>query len=215
MALIIFDLDGTLIRSYHGLAKATNMVLEEYGFPTHDYESYIGFIGGGVANLVYRALPEGEKHLRDEVYDKMYENYKTCYDFMLEPYDDIKNMLEKLQESGHKLCVSSNKNDDMTKKIVAEYFSETKFELVLGASEQNKKKPDPKMINICVESCGFDKEDVYVVGDSGFDIQSSRNVGVKNIFVTWGYRKYEAVVDLKPDYKVDNPLDIVKIVGEC
>ncbi len=66
MALIIFDLDGTLIRSYHGLAKATNMALEEYGFASHDYDKYIDFIGGGVANLVYKALPEDKKHLKDD-----------------------------------------------------------------------------------------------------------------------------------------------------
>ncbi len=212
MALIIFDLDGTLIRSYHGLGKATNMALEEYGFPIHDYEKYISFIGGGVANLVYRALPEDKKDLRDEVYEKMYENYKTCYDFMLEPYDDIKVMLKDLEGAGHKLCVSSNKNDDMTKKIVKQYFPETKFELVLGASEKNKKKPDPTMINKCIDFCSFSREDVYVVGDSGFDIQSSKNAGVKTIFVTWGYREYEKVKELEPEYKVDSPLEIIGII---
>ncbi len=212
MALIIFDLDGTLIRSYHGLAKATNMALEEYGFASHDYDKYIDFIGGGVANLVYKALPEDKKHLKDEVYEKMYNNYKTCYDFMLEPYDDIKAMLKALKEAGHKLCVSSNKNDDMTKKIVAEYFPETCFEMVLGASELNKKKPDPCMINMCVKGCGFDKEDVFVIGDSGFDIQSSKNAGVKCIFVKWGYREYDKVKDLKPEYNVDSPLEIIGII---
>ncbi len=208
MKLIIFDLDGTLIRSYHGLAKAMNMVLKSYGYEQYDYEKYKEFIGGGVSNLVYKALPQDAKHLHEEALNKMYENYRQCYDFMLEPYDGICDMLEQLQKEGHKLCVASNKDDEMTKIIVDRYFGNYKFEQVLGSSKEHTKKPNTMMIDKCINSTGVDRKDVIVVGDSNFDIEVSKNASVKSIFVTWGYRSYDQVKHLNPDILVDKPAQI-------
>ncbi len=212
MALVIFDLDGTLIDSNHGLGKAMNMTLEDLGFPTHTYEKYEEFIGGGLTKLVYLALPEDKKDLHMKAYDKMYKNYETCYDFELEIYKGMEDCLTALVEAGHKIAVASNKPDKLTKAIVARYFSSYDFELVLGASEVYKKKPDTCMVDLCMEKAGVSKEDTILVGDSNFDIMVSTNAGIRSIYVPWGYRSWEQIKDLNPSFRVEKASEIVDIV---
>ena len=43
--LFIFDLDGTLVNSIYDLGDAMNAVLERYGFPVFDYDTYKHLVG--------------------------------------------------------------------------------------------------------------------------------------------------------------------------
>ena len=58
-ALVIFDLDGTVLETLADLANAVNFALEKHGYPCHSIEKVRTMIGNGVANLITRALPEG------------------------------------------------------------------------------------------------------------------------------------------------------------
>ena len=55
---VIFDLDGTLIDSLEDLADSVNLMLESYGFPTHEVEKYRYFVGNGSMKLIERTLPK-------------------------------------------------------------------------------------------------------------------------------------------------------------
>ena len=56
---IIFDLDGTLVHSLSGIAKALNTILEHHQLPTHSESTVRTFIGDGIVKLVERACPDG------------------------------------------------------------------------------------------------------------------------------------------------------------
>ena len=42
---IIFDLDGTLFDSIEDIADSNNAMLSDYGYPIHEVEKYINWIG--------------------------------------------------------------------------------------------------------------------------------------------------------------------------
>jgi phosphoglycolate phosphatase len=54
---VVFDLDGTLLDTLEGIARAANDVLAGLGLPTHPPGAYRRFIGDGIAMLFRRALP--------------------------------------------------------------------------------------------------------------------------------------------------------------
>ena len=54
---LVFDLDGTLVESLPGIAKALNCALERLGYPTHSLDDVRRFIGRGVAVLAREAVP--------------------------------------------------------------------------------------------------------------------------------------------------------------
>ena len=47
---IIFDLDGTLVHSLSGIAKALNTILKRHQLPTHNESTVRTFIGDGILN---------------------------------------------------------------------------------------------------------------------------------------------------------------------
>ena len=49
---VIFDLDGTLLKTIDDLAAATNHALRTLGFPTHGLWVYPNMVGNGVAKLL-------------------------------------------------------------------------------------------------------------------------------------------------------------------
>ena len=111
--LFIFDLDGTLVNSIYDLGDAMNAVLERYGFPVFDYDTYKHLVGNGTLKLVERALPE---KLRSEENIKKYhaefsEEYnKRCVN-KTKPYEHICEVLDTLRNEGIMTAVASNKPD--------------------------------------------------------------------------------------------------------
>lgn len=109
--LIIFDLDGTLLNTIADLAHSTNHALQVLGYPTHEVASYNFMVGNGINKLFERALPEGEK--TEENVLRVRKEFLLHYDRHnadeSRPYPGIPELLEALQNKGHKLAVASNK----------------------------------------------------------------------------------------------------------
>ena len=72
---VVFDLDGTLLNSIEDIGDATNRVLENNGFPTHNMDTYCKFVGDGAINLIIRALPEERR--TDTVINSCYNSFSN------------------------------------------------------------------------------------------------------------------------------------------
>lgn len=205
----IFDLDGTLVDSLADLADATNIVLQKYGFPTHQIEAYRQFVGDGVNMLLQRALPEDKKGLVlacrkyfDEVYNEICLT-KT------RPYPGIEQLLAKLKNQGKQLAIVTNKPDALAKKIT-NYLFPNSFVYVYGNSDAYPRKPDPFLINKVIELLSVNKDEVLYIGDSDVDMFTGKNAGVKTMGVAWGFRGKEELLASGADIVVENP----KMIGE-
>lgn len=53
---------------------------------------------------------------------------------------------------------------------------------------------------------------ILYVGDEARDIIACRKVGVKAVWVTWGYDAEEAVQNTPPDYKVTTPHQLLQLI---
>ena len=60
-SLAVFDLDGTILDTLADLTEAANFALAQAGLPPHGADDVRRFIGGGVTNLIRRAVPDRER----------------------------------------------------------------------------------------------------------------------------------------------------------
>lgn len=208
---IIFDLDGTLIDTIEGLANSVNAAMDFYGFPNHSVEVYRGFVGNGVGKLVERALPEGQKHLAKDARKIFEKHYAETMLDVLPVYDGIRELLDYLMNSGIKIAVNTNKMDVFAKPMIKKVFGDI-FEDVLGEVEQFSRKPSPDGVNYLLNEMGISKDCCLYVGDSGVDINTARNAGIKCVSVTWGFVKREVLLENEPDIMVDNPREIIDLI---
>ena len=212
--LAIFDLDGTLLDTIGDLAEACNYMLSLRSLAPHTREEYHKMVGNGILKLVERALPE---ELRSTEYvlaarEDFLAYYVEHIDCYTRPYDGIREVLHTLQEEGWTLAVASNKFDDGTQRLVSSIFSEVEFKAVYGNRENFPLKPDAALIELIMEECGAVCETTTMIGDSGVDMQTAKNGGVRSIGCTWGFRSREELEQNGADIIVDNPLEILSVI---
>ena len=195
MKLMIFDLDGTLLNTLDDLADSANFMLESMGFPTHYTEEYKYFVGNGIPKLIERCLPENarsEKFQKQalEIFSKRYGEHYTD---KTRPYEGIPEMLDELAENGVKLAVASNKADAFTQALVKRFFGE-RFDIIRGSLPGVPRKPSPEIVYGIMSEIGAEKSETVFVGDSGVDITTAKNAGVRSIGCLWGFRTKEELI---------------------
>ena len=84
------------------------------------------------------------------------------------------------------------------------------FDCVLGSDSKIKLKPDTEMLEYCLNECQVAPEQAIMIGDSNNDIIPAKTLGMKSIYVTYGYGKIEK--SIKPDYVIDCFNDVLKII---
>ncbi|MCD7963676.1 MAG: HAD family hydrolase [Rikenellaceae bacterium] len=210
----IFDLDGTLLNTIDDLAISVNYSLEKCGFPAHPVEAYKKFVGNGINNLFLRALPEGEKS--DANIERMRMHFLPYYaengTKHTRPYEGIPEILKTLQDKGIKIAVASNKYQEATEKIIANYFPDTDFCAILGQREGIPVKPDPTIVFDILETAGIPAEDTIYIGDSGVDMQTAANSSLTSIGVTWGFRDEDELRSNGAVHIVKEPTAIIGII---
>lgn len=212
--LVIFDLDGTLVNTIADLAEATNYALRQHGYPTYPIDTIRGFVGNGINKLLERSLPESfrtEEQIRalrkdfTEYYDKHHTD-------LTEPYPQIKETLEWIQNNSIELAVASNKYQEATEKIVKHYFPDIEFLRILGQRNNIPTKPDPTIVNEIAEYANIEKKDILYVGDSGVDMQTAINAKVEYIGVSWGFRSREELEKFRPLAIIDSACQLKEIL---
>ena len=214
--LIIFDLDGTLLNTLDDLADSTNLVLEHFNYPKRTKEEVRSFVGNGVAKLIERAIPGGEK---DANFNNCLKLFKEIYPQNMynktAPYPGIVEMLETLKAKGYLIAVVSNKFDLAVKDLCEKYFPKL-IDFAAGEKEAEgiRKKPAPDMIIKILNIYDLDSCDAVYAGDSEVDIQTAKNSNLKCISVTWGFKDKKFLTENGAEFIADTPSQITDFLDD-
>ncbi len=208
MKTVIFDLDGTILDTLQDLKNAVNHGLNFYNLPEKDLEFVRKAIGNGTTVLIKRCTPSS---LNDDERLKVFNVFKTYYlehyaDYT-KPYPGIKELLEKLHDKV-RLAVVSNKDNDLTNKIIRKEFGNL-FNIVQGSYLDHPKKPDPYLINKIIKENSINKEDCLYIGDTNIDKESATNAGLPYLLVNYGYRTKEELEKMCPEDTTISSVDVL------
>lgn len=216
--LVIFDLDGTLLDTIKDLGQAVNHALSLRSLSPYDDSQYRMMVGHGVRKLCFDALSGRLGRMpSDEETDACLNDFMAYYtshiDIYTRPYPGMVELLGEFASNGCLLAVASNKFQSGAEKLVGEFFPGIDFVAVLGNSHDFPLKPDAAVVDFIRGKAGVGRSQTMFVGDSGTDILTARNGGVKSIAVNWGFRPVEDLVGA--DFVVDSPERITEIIGNC
>lgn len=189
----IFDLDGTLIDSLQGILDAVNLTFKELGFNVRrEYEEAKYFIGAGAVEFAIRAMKGKNIPIEKEreVMDKFLVNYGKMQSIVTKPFKGIFLVLEKLQKSGMKVCIASNKPQILLDPVIKQLFPNFKFDLALGSRPKKPEKPDPFMVFEIINKFKLDPKDCVYIGDSEYDYKTAHNAGIDLVITKYGYGFY-------------------------
>ena len=205
--LLIFDLDGTLVDTLLDLSNSVNFALKKFHFPIKEVEEVRKAIGNGTIKLIERCAPIGTE---DNILKKLHSEFKKHYQNNIAnntiPYKNVSSVLFYLKSKGYKLAVVSNKDHDLTIKIINDLFPKL-FDVVQGSYHDHPKKPDPFLIEKVIKEMGVNKNALTYIGDTNVDEESALNASLDYIIVSYGYRTKE---ELLHQVKTRNIIDEIK-----
>lgn len=203
-AIIICDLDGTLIDSREDLATGVNLMRAEYSLPPLDKATITDYVGNGARKLAERALQNTDVDI-DEALEVMRNFYTAHMCDQTKLYPTVKEGLQILADKGFKLAVVSNKPQTPSTEILKFLGVAEAFDVILGGGPQYRLKPHPEMLLAAMQQTGTTAENSWMVGDNYTDLESGRRAGMKRCFAKYGFgyqlqEDYDIAVDFFVDF---------------
>jgi phosphoglycolate phosphatase len=211
---VVFDFDGTLLDTLWDLAESVNTVLNRSGFPEHSLEEYRHFVGEGIEELARRVLPEGH---RDEssiarTLTDVREEYRQRWPNHTRPYEGIPELLAALTARHIKMAIVTNKPDDSTRTMAARLLPKWKFNVIMGATTDLPKKPDPTgALEVSRRLC-LSPEAILYVGDSDIDMKTAKAAGMYPVGVLWGFRSADELIRNGAKVLIRKPLELLELL---
>jgi phosphoglycolate phosphatase-like HAD superfamily hydrolase len=217
--LILWDLDGTLMHCGADGTKALNETFRRlYG--VEDAFSKAG-IGHAMDAVILDRIMEINKLDKSEL-EKVKEEYIVILNGILNRNPDkrilpgVRELLEHIHgsQSSYSALLTSNLRIGAETKLKSvgldRYFH------VGGFGDDYGEKWDAalKGIRDAEDRYGvkFENENIYIIGDSIYDIECAKRIKVVSIGVSTGWAEYEMLKNKEPDYLYEDLSDWKKII---
>ena len=214
---IIFDLDGTLIKSEEGLYDSITYALEKSGVHPGDRKDMKRMIGP-VLWESFQKFYNMSAEEADRANTYFVEAYEKEGIYNASVYEGVENMLETLQNAGRILLVVTAKPRDMAETVLNHTGIDQYFQAVIGPARGNKKTDKGSLLKEALSFLAktgtdhFQKEQAVMVGDRMFDIQGAVETGIQSIGVLYGYGDRQELINAGATLLADTPADVVKCI---
>ena len=122
-------------------------------------------------------------------------------------------LLQQLRNAGCKTAVVSNKADYAVQELCKQYF-DGMFDFAVGERKNILKKPAPDAVNEVLQQLQTDHSQAVYIGDSDVDVETAKNAKMDGIFVDWGFRSRDFLLEHGAKTIVSQPEELAeKILG--
>lgn len=221
-ALILFDLDGTLVDSAPDLALAVDAMLARLSRPAAGEGKVREWIGNGATVLVQRALADSadparvarvDEQLLAEAQAIFREEYTRVNGAQTRLYAGLPALLQEWAARGAQLAVVTNKPKPFTDPLLASMGIAGHFALVVGGDCLPERKPHPMPLLHVASTLGVSPNQVLMVGDSRNDVLAARAADMPVICRREGYNHGEPIELSKPDGIFDCYTEFLRVSG--
>jgi phosphoglycolate phosphatase len=184
---IIFDMDGTLVDSFHAIHGSLAEAMQAVGVTPWDFKTTKTHVGRGIEYLVESAVGEAKKQEAIGIFRKDYG--ETCLGrSTLLPY--VLETLALLKTSGRKLAVATNKPLEFTNKILDHLNVSVYFECIFGPEKVSRPKPHPDMLLAILGQFQLRENECLYVGDMPLDVETASRAGLDCLLLATGPYAY-------------------------
>jgi len=208
---IFFDVDGTLVDSKKDIANAMNHALSFLGFKNLTQNEIILHVGNGVKDLVRNCMGScRDEAVIQKAADLYWEHFMAHAVDETVLYPHAKDILDHLKDK--RKFILTNRYKDFAEATLKGLGIIHYFEEVIGGDDEACIKPCAGILDKIASEERVDKAKALIVGDMDVDILTGKNAGVKTCWVTYGLGRIEQVKDLKPDYIIEDLIELKEII---
>jgi pyrophosphatase PpaX len=210
---ILVDLDGTLIDSIRLILDSYHHTLSQHQLPARSDEDWLKGIGTPlhVQLAEWRETPE-----RLEAMIATYREYNLKHhDSMVTVYPGVLDAIREIKTAGIATGLVTSKNRQGALRGLQLVGLEALMDVLVCADEVTNPKPHPEPVEKAVALLGADPTSTVYVGDSLHDMRSGRAAGVKTAAALWGPFGRAHLEAAEPDYWLERPADLARLVGKA
>ncbi len=211
MAVVMYDLDGTLLDTAEEIAQAVNMTLAEFGHDAVDGAQVRNWIGHGTGWLMKTAWQNTQGPLDapwDKVMERFIHHYEATAGTRSTAFPHVLETLQRARAYGVKQAIVTNKERRFTERVLEKHGLSDAFEMIICGDSLSVKKPDPAVIEHCLTELGATRGEALFIGDSEIDVTTARAAGVVCWVVPYGYNLGKPIADAMPDRIVQDIRDV-------
>jgi phosphoglycolate phosphatase len=204
--VVVFDFDGTLADTFQAGLEILNALAGEFGYrpllaedmevardmTTRQLIKFLHIPKRRIASI----SREGTKRLRGRIGE-------------IQPIAGTPEMVRALHAKGLTLGIITSNTAENVGLFLKNHGIEH-FEFVRSSSRLLGKARE---IRQAIKQHGFVADEMLFVGDECRDIEAAKRAGIRMAAVTWGYNSRRALVARDPEFLLEQPEELVRMIG--
>ncbi len=184
---LIFDLDGTISDSGHGIMRCAKHALNLAGIEVENHDALRVFVGPPLVETFQKfGIPE-------EDVDQAIKDFRVLYHaegkYENTPYDGIEEVLKTLKEHHFKLFIGTSKPEALAKDVLHRFGLDIYFDMICGATYDHSRETKADVLRYLLTL--VETGDTVMIGDTIYDVNGANELGIPCIGVSWGYGSVE------------------------
>lgn len=175
---VIWDLDGTLLESYHVIVESIYLTFLEAGIEMSREMIKEYAIRSSSSSLFYRVADE--KGIDVATLFARYRQISGSKYKLIAAMDGAQETLQGLQKMGVEHYVFTHRGTTTVPVLdhlgMTDFFGE-----ILTSRSGFARKPDPEALTYLIQKYDLDPENTFYVGDRNLDIACANNAGIRGI----------------------------------
>jgi phosphoglycolate phosphatase len=200
LKLIIFDVDGTLIDSQHGIVASVHHAFGHINRKPPPREKILQIVGLSLPEAMLELAPD----LTDLEIEQTVEMYKSSFISARERkqpetelifYPGMLELLHFLNTQTHTLLAIATGKSRAGIDHMFEAFPIGHYFVASQSADDAPSKPHPAMAQNILRHSGVEAKNTVVIGDTTFDMGMAKSAGCSAIGVSWGYHDTDVLLD--------------------
>ena len=182
---LIFDMDGTLVRSRPLLHHCISEISERYTGRKMTLGEVVSRFGPPIGTII-RSITA---HLSEEEQEKAVKDYIDCHrrnvSSKVVVFPGISSLLERIRSSGRELALVTGVERAIMEPTLNAFGLQTYFGERISVDDVRNTKPDPEGILLALARIRADPKRSMYIGDAPADIVAGRRAGVFTGAALW------------------------------
>jgi phosphoglycolate phosphatase-like HAD superfamily hydrolase len=210
LAVIIFDLDGTLVDTTYLHTMAWSRAFADCGLDVPTWRVHRA-VGMGGDRLVAAVAGEAvERAAGDQARERWSHWYEELKD-RIRPLPGALDLMQRLHADGCTLAVASSGSRDDTEDALAVLGSGRLVDVVVTGDDAKDTKPAPDVLELALDKTGHGSGPVLAVGDTVYDVQAAGRLDIPCIAVRTGGFGQAELTDAGAVRVVDDLTDLLEL----
>ncbi|MGI9125223.1 MAG: HAD-IA family hydrolase [Mycobacterium sp.] len=210
--VVIFDLDGTLTDSAHGVVASFRHALAAVGAEAPEGD-LAALVVGPPMHHTLASLGLGDR--ADEAIAAYRADYTARGWAMNTMFDGVPELLADLRAAGVRLAVATSKAEPTAVRILEHFGIAEHFDVIAGATLDGTRAAKAAVVAHALAQLQPLPERVLMVGDRAHDVEGAAEHGIATVVVGWGYggTDFTAPLSAAPAAHVATMAELREVLG--